>query len=239
MQQKREKMLKALVSSTNLVTRTIAQFTIVAVAGTVGVTVASTSASASLDAIASNVTPQVIASGTLSLTTASNSGSSGFASTVTAMAPGDTFVFGLGLTNGTMTAQNLYLSINDTATASTLLTTSATKGLTVTVKQCAVAWVISTGAGTCSGGAGTATSITATPLSSLNTTTGGGAEIQMMSTSLTASTTTYYLFTLTLPSSITETTTNGVTPGGTIQGLSASITWKIRTTQRTATATNG
>lgn len=142
MQQKREKMLKALMSSTNLVTRTIAQFAVVAVAGTVGVTVAATSASASLDAIASNTSPQAITSGTLSLTIGTNTGSTGFASTVTSMVPGDTLTYAISLVNGTMAGQNLYLSLNDTATAATLLTTSSTKGLTVTVTECSVAWTM-------------------------------------------------------------------------------------------------
>ena len=234
MKQKREKMLKSLMTSTNLFARTVAQITIVAVVGTVGITVASTAASANLDAVATNVTPQVIQSGTLSLITAANAGSSGFTSTVSAMAPGDTLNFAVGVTTGTMPAQNFYLSINDTATASTLLTTSASKGLTVSVTQCSVAWAMP--AGTCST---TATTASNTALSTMNTTTGGGVELTLFTGTVPASTTTYLKFTLTLPASIAETVTNGTLPGGTIQGLSASINWKIRTTQRNASVTNG
>ena len=236
MKQKREKMLKGLMTSTNLVTRTVAQIAIVAMAGTVGVTVASTAASANLDAVATNTTPQTIQSGTLSLITAANAGSSGFTSTVSSMAPGDTLNYAVGVTTGTMAAQNFYLSINDTATASTLLTTSATKGLTVTVVQCSVAWAMP--AGTCSGTT-TATTALNTAVSTMNTTTGGGVELTMFTGSVSASTTTYLKFTLTLPASIAETVTNGALPGGTIQGLTASINWKIRTTQRIASVTNG
>jgi len=230
-------MLKSLLSTTNLVTRTIAQFTIVAVAGTVGVTVASTSASASLDAIATNSTAQTISSGTLALTIGANTGSTGFGSTVSSMAPGDTYSFALALVNGTMAGQNLYLSIVDTATAATLLTTSATKSLVVAVSECSVAWTMP--AGTCSGTT-TPTLITATALSTMSpSATPTGAEQTMSNSSFTASATRYFKFTLTLPSSITETTTNGTPPSGTIQGLSASINWKIRETQRTATNTAG
>ena len=236
MKQKREKMLKSLMTSTNLFARTVVQITIVAVVGTVGITVASTAASANLDAVATNVTPQVIQSGTLSLITAANAGSSGFTSTVSAMAPGDTLNFAVGVTTGTMPAQNFYLSINDTATASTLLTTSASKGLTVSVTQCSVAWAMP--AGTCSGTT-TATTASNTALSTMNTTTGGGVELTLFTGTVPASTTTYLKFTLTLPASIAETVTNGTLPGGTIQGLSASINWKIRTTQRNASVTNG
>lgn len=222
-------MFKFLFQGTNLIARTAAQFAVVGMAGTIGVTVASSSASASLDAIASNGTAQAIASGTLSLTQAAGAGSSGFTSTVTSMAPGDSLNYYVNYTNGTMGAQNLYLSITDDG--NTLLTRDATKGLKVTVSQCSVAW----SGGSCSGT--TTSMLSAVAISTLNTS-GSGSEATIWTGSTAANSVKYLKFTLLLPDQ-TETVTNGVLPVGTIQGLSTGITWKMREIQRAATSTEG
>jgi hypothetical protein len=223
-------MFKFLFQGSNLIARTAAQFAVVGMAGTIGVTVASTSASASLDAIASNGTAQAIASGTLSLTQAAGASSSGFSSTLTAMAPGDSLNYYVNYTNGTMGAQNLYLSITDDG--NTLLTRDATKGLKVTVAQCTVAWT----SGACTGGTAT-TLVGPVAISTINTS-GSGSEATIWTGNTAASSVKYLKFTLLLPDQ-TETVTNGVLPGGTIQGLSTGITWKMREIQRAATSTEG
>jgi hypothetical protein len=49
--------------------------------------------------------------------------------------------------------------------------------------------------------------------------------------------TTYLKIAISLPAS-SEVTTNGVLPGGTIQGLTSTITWTFTQTQRAGTTTN-
>ena len=214
-------MFKFLFQGSNLIARTAAQFAVVGMAGTIGVTVASSSASASLDAIAQNDTAQSIASGTLSLTLAAGAGSSGFGTSVTGMAPGDTKTFYVNYTNGTMPAQNLYLKA--IATTSNTLVTDATKGLQVTVTQCDQAWVggLCGGTTTTLGGSRSLSSIVA-------------SEATIWTGSTAANEIKYMKFVITLPDQ-TETVTNGVLPPGSIQGLSNSITWQLREIQRAAT----
>jgi len=223
---------KFLFQSSNIVARTAVQFAVVGMAGSIGVSVAATSASASLDAVANNTTPQAIATGTLSLTQANGAGSTGFGSTFTTMAPGDSLTYYVNYTNGSLPAQNLYLSINETS--NNLLTRDATKGLTVAVSRCSVAWTFATGV--CSG---TTTSMLATTaVSTLNTTSGaGGAEATIFTGTTAASDVKFLKFVVALPNQ-TETTVNGVAPGGTIQGLSNSITWKLREIQGAVVANN-
>jgi spore coat-associated protein N len=172
---------------------------------------------------------QNVSSGTLSLTVAAGSGSTGFGQTITNVAPGDVNNTYVDLTNGTasnLAAQNLTLGV--TGTGSTLLTSSATKGLAVTITQCSAAWTV--GTGVC-GGTPTVLMVS-TPVATLSTTAGS-----VVSGPIAAGTSWHLQVSLKLPDQA-ETTLNGVTPTTSIQGLSTVLTYSFDESQRTATTTN-
>ncbi len=168
-----------------------------------------------------------VTSGTLSLTMSAESGSAGFPQTVSNMAPGDVDNTYVDLANGSgLAGQNLTLGV--TGTGSTLLTTSATKGLAVSVTSCSVAWTVASG--TCSG---TSTALLAsTAVSSL------GTPVTIVSGAIATSATWHLQVSLTLPDQ-SETTVNGVTPTTSIQGLSTTLTYTFGESQRAPTTTNG
>lgn len=179
---------------------------------------------AGLNAVATGT--QAVSSGTLSLVVATDVGA-GFGQTFSNMAPGDTRNSFVKLTNGsTLAAQALTLGVS--GSGSTLLSTSATKGLAVSVTGCSVAWTLADG--TCSG---TSTGLlTATPVATLSSTPGslvaGAVAVDAV----------YHLkVSVSLPDQ-TETTTNGVVPAGTIQGLSTTLTFSFNELQRDAATTN-
>lgn len=201
------------------------KITIVAMLAILSITAAGNSVFATLDATASNTVPTNISSGNLKLIVADNG--AGFATAITNIAPGDVLNRYVSYQNsGTMDAQGLTLAVTDSG--SSLLTTDATKGLQVAVSSCSVAWTPSTGI--CSGS--TSALLASTSLLGLKTTPGS-----ILSGTLTAGAFEYLKFSISFPSA-TETTVNGVLPDSTVQGLSASITWTLRETQRTATNTN-
>lgn len=179
---------------------------------------------AGLNAVATGT--QAVSSGTLSLVVSTDVGA-GFGQTFSNMAPGDTRNSFVKLTNGsTMAAQALTLGV--TGSGATLLSTSATKGLAVSVTGCSVAWTLA--GGTCGG---TSTGLlTTTPVATLSSTPGslvpGAVAVDAV----------YYLkVSVSLPDQI-ETTTNGVVPAGTIQGLSTTLTFSFNELQRDAAITN-
>jgi spore coat-associated protein N len=168
-------------------------------------------------------------SGILSLTMAPNG--TGFGQAVSNLAPGDVVNRYVDLTQGAdLDGKDLTLAVADATP--TLLTTSATKGLRVTVTQCSGAWTPGTGAGSCSG--------TATPLltnATLSALTTAPASVKAGTNA--AGSTVNLQIALSLPDQA-ETTVNGVpnVPVGTsIQGLSSALTWTFGETQRTATTT--
>lgn len=227
-------MFKALFSASHLGLRTAAQFAVVLTAGSVGMSVAASSASSGLDAIANNSgSPTNITSATLSLVQAAVSPSTGFTQSITGVAPGDTRNFYVNLTNGALPALDLTVSVSDNG--DTLLTrhTTPSKGLQVTIKQCSIAWGTVT-AGVCSGSETTV--LASTAIKTLNTSSTGAATATTV-TSIAANAVLRLKFTITLPDQ-SETTTNGVLPSTPIQGLSTAITWTLREIQRTGTDTD-
>ena len=183
---------------------------------------------AALNATATNTTAQAATSGVLSLQMSPNG--AGFSQAVSNLAPGDTVNRYVTLTQGTdLDGKALTLGVTDATP--TLLTTSATKGLKVTVTQCSVAWTISSG--TCgSGGTSTVLGTAGTALSAIPTAT----PEQLVAGAVAAGSTLNLQISLTLPDQA-ETTVNGTAPTGTIQGLAAALTWTFSETQRTATTT--
>ena len=180
---------------------------------------------ATLTATTFNPTPQTVTSGTLSLSMA-NSGA-GFSQGISNLAPGDTVNRFVTLTQGAiLEAQALTVAVGDTTTSK--LTSDPASGLHLTVNQCTVAWTYASGV--CSGT--TTTLLTSTSLSSLIS-----SASSLVSGSIAKSSILYLQMQLVLPDK-TENTANGTLPAGTIQGLSASLTWTFGETQRTSTSTN-
>jgi hypothetical protein len=202
--------------------RLIAAFAV----GAAGLAITGGGVYAALNATASNTTAQNATSGVLSLTMGNNG--TGFSQGVSNLAPGDVVNRYVTLTQGAdLAGKDLTLAVSDATP--TLLTTSATKGLRITVTQCVGGdWTV-TGAGACTG-AGATTSVLATnvPLSALATTPSA------LVSSVAAGSTVKLQLALSLPDQ-TETTVNGAAPAGTIQGLSSALTWAFGETQRTAT----
>lgn len=178
---------------------------------------------AALNATAFNTTAQAASSGTLKLTLSDNG--AGFSTAVSNLAPGDVVNRYVTLVNGgTLDAASLTLGVTDSVTSK--LTSDAALGLRVSISSCATAWTPSTGA------CATAPTALATnvPLATLKTTPSSLAATSAAGAS------TFLRMSLNLPDQ-NETTINGALPAGTIQGLSAALTWTFTETQRTATAT--
>lgn len=167
-----------------------------------------------------------VTSGTLKLTQASTGSSGGFATAIAGMAPGDTINRYVDLLNGgTLDAVTPTLRI--AGSGSNALTTNGTTGLQVTINACSVAWTQGTGA--CSG---TTTAV----LASTSALTLASDTAITLASNL-AGATSALKISISLPSG-SEVTTNGTLPGGTIQGLTTSLTWTFTETQRTGTTDN-
>ncbi len=200
---------------------------IVAAASIGGASLVSSSVFAALTASATNTSATAVSSGYMSLTQASGGASGGFTTAITAMAPLDSVVRLVTLTNAsTLNAASMTVAVSDATP--TVLTTNGTTGLQTSIQQCTVAYTAVTYA--CSG---TETTVrAASSLLSLAT----PQALTLIPASLLASGVTYLKVTISLPDS-TDNTLNGVIPAG-IQNKSAALTWTIAATQRTATTTN-
>ena len=121
------------------------------------------------------------------------------------------------------------MTLGLTDSAATALTTSGTAGLQVVVNACSSAW---SALGVCSG---TPTAMMTTKTALLMT--GTPQTLTLPAGTTTAGSTTFLQISLTLPAG-SEVTTNGVLPGGTVQGLTSSLVWTFTETERTATTTN-
>lgn len=178
---------------------------------------------AGLNAVATGT--QDVTSGTLSLVVSTDAGA-GFGQTFSNMAPGDVHNSFVALTNGaTLAAKDLTLSVS--GTGANVLTTSTTKGLAVAVTQCSVAWT----SGAVCGGSTTAL-LASTPVATLSGTPGS-----VVSGAIATSAVYHLMISITLPDQV-ETTTNGTPPGGTVQGLSTTLTFSFNELQRVAVTTN-
>ncbi|MEI8066628.1 MAG: TasA family protein [Actinomycetes bacterium] len=212
----------------------VVKVAIFATAVTGGVTLISSSVFASLSATAFNTAGQSVSVGTLKLTQAASGQTGltgGFTTAISAMAPGDQVNRFIDLTQaGTLNAASMTFKVADANT--TTLTTDATNGLQVTVKECTVAYTATTGA--CSG-----TETTALAKGSANALLTDKA-LTLIAADLTggASNVAHLKIVVDLPAG-SEVTTNGTLPVGTVQGVSSSLTWTFTEAQRTATTTQG
>ena len=172
-----------------------------------------------------------VSSGTLNMTLTADGTSSGFSTFTPKMAPGDTDNVYVNVNNtGTLaTASGMTLAVAGSPLNALTNGSVAGEGLTLTATQCSVAWTVATGV--CSG---TTTSILAnTQLSALATATAlSNVPSLVASTGQLA----HVQFSLGLVG--TETSTNGVAPGSTIQGLTAALTFTFTELQRTGVVTN-
>jgi spore coat-associated protein N len=176
---------------------------------------------------------EAVTSGTLNLTLSPDVGV-GFSNFAGKMAPGDTNNVYVNLNNtGTLaTAAGMTLWVAGSPANALTNGTAAGEGLTVTATQCSVAWTLSTGV--CPG---TTTSILAsTQISTMNTT---GTAVSLSNVpALVAATGQVAHVQVSLGLVGTETSTNGVAPSPTIQGLSTTLTYTFTEQQRTGVATN-
>jgi len=176
---------------------------------------------------------EAVTSGTLNLTLSADVGV-GFSNFTPKMAPGDTDNVYVNLNNtGTLaTAAGMTLWVAGTPVNALTNGTAAGEGLTVTATQCSVAWTLATGV--CPG---TTTAILAsTQISTMNT---SGTAVTLSNVpALVAATGQVAHVQLSLGLVGTETSTNGVPPTPTIQGLSTTLTYTFTEQQRTGVATN-
>ena len=205
-------------------TRLTAKLLVVTAAAVGGGALVSSSVFASLTAVATAATS--VDTGTLKLTQTVTGASGGLTTAISAMAPGDTINRYVTLLNGgTLDALTPTLRVADSGT--TTLTTNGTAGLQVTINACSVAWTQASGV---CGGTTTAVLASTSALTLLSNT-----AITLPSNLAAASSA--LKITIALPTG-SEVTTNGTLPGGTVQGITTTLTWTFTETQRTGTTTN-
>ena len=205
------------------------KITIVAAAAIGGAGMVSSNVFAALTATASNTSGGSVTTGTLSLTLAPSAVSGitgGFTTAITAMGPGDTVNRYVDITNaGTLDGATPTLAV--TTVDSNTIVNNAVTGLQVTVSACTVAW---TNAGVCGGV--TTSVIGLTPVATLKS----SAQTITLPTVL-ATGVNRLKVSISLPAG-SENTVNGVLPVGTVQGLTAALTWQFTVTERSAVTTN-
>ncbi len=150
------------------------------------------------------------------------------------MAPGDTDNVYVNLSNtGTLaTAAGMTLWVAGTPANALTNGTAPSEGLTVTATECSVAWTLATGV--CSGS--TMPILAAAQISTMNT---AGTAVSLSGIpSLAAATGQVAHVQVSLGLVATETSTNGVAPTPTVQGLSTTLAYTFTEQQRTGVATN-
>jgi hypothetical protein len=203
--------------------------TIVVVAAIGGAGLVASNVFAALTATATNTSGGSVTTGTLKLQLAPSGVSGitgGFTAPIAAMGPGDTVNRYIDLSNtGTLDGASPTLQI--VSSDSNTLVSSPSAGLQVTITACSVAW---SNTGTCSGTSSVA--LASTPVSTIKASAQnitlpsvlvGGVNYLKVSTALPAG---------------TENVLNGVLPVGTVQGLTASLTWTFVIQERAVTTTN-
>ncbi len=221
------KMGMNLLKSTNLVTRTMAQLTVVAVSATLSTSAVSSSALATISATSFNTPDQSISTRSLILDAPVANGA-GF-DTVTAMSPGTPVLRYVNYRNsGSDSGTSLTLQV--VANPATTLSTDGTNGLHITVDRCSVAWTPSTNV--CGGTTTTILSSTSlTTLASAASLATGGGNSATGITSLASGEYFYVRYTISLPSGNSEEAQNGVLPNGTIQNLTTGLKWTLKELQ--------
>lgn len=201
---------------------------IVVAAAIGGAGMVSSNVFAALTATATNTSGGSVTTGTLKLEYLAAGSSVAFSSPISALGPGDTVNRYIDLSvTGNLDGESATVQIS-TSDSNTLVN-DAVKGLQISITACSVAWT-QVGAGTCSG-----TSTTVLTSTSVVTLKASATSIVLPST-LAAGVNRLRL-TTNLPTT-SENTVNGVLPVGTVQGLTASLTWAFVIQERTATNTS-
>lgn len=198
------------------------------------------SAMAGLNATAFNSSAQQVTTATMSLTLTSTSPSAGFTTSISNLAPGDTIYRYVTLTNGTLAGQGVTLQVSTAGGDAAALITNSGKALEVAVSTCSTSWSWANTPSVTSSCSGSATALSATPLSTLASAqtlnvTGG------TTATLAASATAYLRIAITLPDQ-NETTTNGALPSpsaSSVQGKEVNLTFQFSEAQRDGTTVNG
>ena len=243
-----------LLKSGNLLTRSVAQLSVVAVVAAVSTSAVSSSAFATLDSIAYNATQQSISSATLIDSITVVAGSSGFSAVFSGMNPGDTRTVVVAYSNtGTDSATSLTLSANAGASPNAL-STDAVRGLQVSVLSCLTAWTgYAAGTPGAAGTCGSQATVINTSLNALVSTPSNAGVAFTGGPTVAAGGTLYLKFVVSLPAqnevwangSLAPTTlipNTGLTyasnPSATITALTAAVTWVIHATAVVTGATN-
>jgi len=206
----------------------VVKVSIVTVALLGGIGLVSTNVFAALTATATNTTGGSVTTGTLKLEYLAAGSSGGFSTPISPMSSGDTVNRYINLNvSGTLDGETPTVQLATVETNT--LVTDPTKGLQITIFACSTEWT-QTGAGTCSGDLSTV--LASTPVSSLRTV----ASTISLPTKL-AGTTNRLKLSIMLPVA-TENVINGVLPNGSIQGLSAGLTWSFVIQERLARNTS-
>ena len=171
-----------------------------------------------------------VTSGSLNLTLSNDVGA-GFSNFTGKMAPGDTDNVYVNLNNTGSLASAAGMTLAVSGTPANALTNGSIsgEGLTVSATQCSVAWTLATGA--CSG--------TTTPILATTQVSAMSAGVALSNIpALVAATGQVAHVQVQLGLAGTETSTNGVPPAQTIQGLSTTLNYTFTEQQRTGVATN-
>ena len=174
-----------------------------------------------------------VSSGTLNLTLSADTNSVGFSNFAAKMAPGDVDNVAVNLNNTGTLASLAGMTLWVAGSPVNALTdgTAAGEGLAVTITQCSVAW---SAGGACSG---STTSILAqTNVSAMNSS--GSAVALSNIPALVAATGQVAHLQVSLTLVGTETSTNGVAPNPTVQGLTTTLTYTFTEQQRAPITTN-
>ena len=171
-----------------------------------------------------------VSSGSLNLVLSNDVGV-GFSSFTGKMAPGDTDNVYVNLNNTGSLASAAGMTLGVAGNPVNALTSGSVpgEGLTVTATQCSVAWTLATG--TCSG--------TTTPILTTTQVSGMSTPVALSNIpALVAATGQVAHVQVSLGLVATESSTNGVPPAATVQGLSTTLTYTFTELQRTGVATN-
>jgi hypothetical protein len=174
-----------------------------------------------------------VSSGTLNLTLTADTNSVGFSDFAGKMAPGDVDNVAVNLNNTGTLASLAGMTLWVAGSPVNALTdgTAAGEGLAVTITQCSVAW---SAGGACGG---STTSILAqTMISTMNTSGTAVALSNVPALAATSGQVAHLQVSLTLVG--TETSTNGVAPNPTVQGLTTTLTYTFTEQQRAAATAN-
>ena len=171
-----------------------------------------------------------VSTGSLDLTLAPDVGV-GFSNFTGKLAPGDTDNVYVNLKNtGTLaSAAGMTLAVAGNPVTALTSGSVAGEGLTVSATQCSVAWTLATG--TCTG--------TTTPILTTTLASALAAPVALSNIpALAAATGQVAHVQVTLGLVANETSTNGVAPAATVQGLSTTLTYTFTEQQRTGVATS-